>query len=216
MQFETILFDLDGTLTDPGLGITNSVLYALDRFGIHESDRRKLYPFIGPPLWDSFMRFYGMSREEAEQAVTVYREYYADRGLFENTVYPGIPQMLEALRAQGKTLAVATSKPEGFSVRILEHFGLAQYFDRIAGASMDQSRSRKADVIRYALSGLPQAHPQTTVMVGDREHDVLGAREAGLPCVGVLYGYGDRPELEAAGALSIAADVAALRNFLSR
>ena len=173
MQFETILFDLDGTLTDPGLGITNSVMFALERFGIHESDRQKLYPFIGPPLWDSFMRFYGMSREEADRAVTVYREYYADRGLFENTVYPGIPQMLEDLRVQGKTLAVATSKPEGFSVKILEHFGLAKFFDRIAGASMDQSRSRKADVIRYALSELPQADPRTTVMVGDREHDVL-------------------------------------------
>lgn len=216
MQFETILFDLDGTLTDPGLGITNSVMFALERFGIHESDRQKLYPFIGPPLWDSFMRFYGMSREEADRAVTVYREYYADRGLFENTVYPGIPQMLEELRAQGKTLAVATSKPEGFSVKILEHFGLAKFFDRIAGASMDQSRSRKADVIRYALSELPQADPRTTVMVGDREHDVLGAREVGLPCVGVLYGYGDRPELEAAGALSIAENVEALKNFLSR
>lgn len=216
MQFETILFDLDGTLTDPGLGITNSVMFALERFGIHESDRQKLYPFIGPPLWDSFMRFYGMSREEADRAVTVYREYYADRGLFENTVYPGIPQMLEELRAQGKTLAVATSKPEGFSVKILEHFGLAKFFDRIAGASMDQSRSRKADVIRYALSELPQADPRTAVMVGDREHDVLGAREVGLPCVGVLYGYGDRPELEAAGALSIAENVEALKNFLSR
>ncbi len=216
MQFETILFDLDGTLTDPGLGITNSVMFALERFGIHESDRQKLYPFIGPPLWDSFMRFYGMSREEADRAVTVYREYYADRGLFENTVYPGIPQMLEDLRVQGKTLAVATSKPEGFSVKILEHFGLAKFFDRIAGASMDQSRSRKADVIRYALSELPQADPRTTVMVGDREHDVLGAREVGLPCVGVLYGYGNRPELEAAGALSIAENVEALKNFLSR
>lgn len=216
MQFETILFDLDGTLTDPGLGITNSVMFALERFGIHESDRQKLYPFIGPPLWDSFMSFYGMSREEADRAVTVYREYYADRGLFENTVYPGIPQMLEDLRVQGKTLAVATSKPEGFSVKILEHFGLAKFFDRIAGASMDQSRSRKADVIRYALSELPQADPRTTVMVGDREHDVLGAREVGLPCVGVLYGYGNRPELEAAGALSIAENVEALKNFLSR
>lgn len=216
MQFETILFDLDGTLTDPGLGITNSVMFALERFGIHESDRQKLYPFIGPPLWDSFMRFYGMSREEADRAVTVYREYYADRGLFENTVYPGIPQMLEDLRVQGKTLAVATSKPEGFSVKILEHFGLAKFFDRIAGASMDQSRSRKADVIRYALSELPQADPRTTVMVGDREHDVLGAWEVGLPCVGVLYGYGNRPELEAAGALSIAENVEALKNFLSR
>lgn len=216
MQFETILFDLDGTLTDPGLGITNSVMFALERFGIHESDRQKLYPFIGPPLWDSFMRFYGMSREEADRAVTVYREYYADRGLFENTVYPGIPQMLEDLRVQGKTLAVATSKPEGFSVKILEHFGLAKFFDRIAGASMDQSRSRKADVIRYALSELPQADPRTTVMVGDREHDVLGAREVGLPCVGVLYGYGNCPELEAAGALSIAENVEALKNFLSR
>lgn len=215
MQFETVLFDLDGTLTDPGLGITNSVMYALDRFGIHESDRTKLYTFIGPPLWDSFMRYYGMSREEADRAVDFYREYYADRGLFENAVYPGIPQMLEALKAQGKTLAVATSKPEGFSRQILDHFGLSSYFDRIAGASMDRSRSRKADVIRYALEGLP-ADLGTTVMVGDREHDVLGARELGLPCVGVLYGYGDRQELETAGALAIAATVEELKLALSQ
>lgn len=216
MRFSTILFDLDGTLTDPGLGITNAVMYALDRFSIHESDRQKLYPFIGPPLWDSFMRFYGMSREEADRAVTVYREYYADRGLFENSVYPGIPRMLKDLKGQGKTLAVATSKPEGFSRQILDHFGLSRYFDRIAGASMDQSRSRKADVIRYALSELPQADPKTTVMVGDREHDVLGAREAGLPCVGVLYGYGDRPELEAAGAAVLVSNVEELNTVLSR
>lgn len=215
MEYRTILFDLDGTLTDPGLGITNSVMYALDRFGIHESDRTKLYPFIGPPLWDSFMRFYGMSRDQAEEAVRVYREYYGDRGLLENSVYPGIPQMLAALKAQGKTLAVATSKPEGFSRQILDHFELSQYFDRIAGASMDRSRSRKADVIRYALEGL-SADPATTVMVGDREHDVLGAKELGLPCVGVLYGYGDRPELEAAGAAAIAADPVELLALLSR
>ena len=216
MQYETVLFDLDGTLTDPGLGITNSVMYALERFGIHESHRQKLYPFIGPPLWDSFMRFYGMSRGDAQRAVTFYREYYADRGLFENTVYPGIPQMLEALKAQGKTLAVATSKPEGFSLKILDHFGLSRYFDRIAGASLDQSRSRKADVIRYALSELSGSDSGTTVMVGDREHDVLGAREVGLPCIGVLYGYGDRPELEAAGAASIVPDVKELQIALSR
>lgn len=215
MEYRTILFDLDGTLTDPGLGITNSVMYALDRFDIHESDRTKLYPFIGPPLWDSFMRFYGMSRDQAEEAVRVYREYYGDRGLLENSVYPGIPQMLAALKAQGKTLAVATSKPEGFSRQILDHFELSQYFDRIAGASMDRSRSRKADVIRYALEGL-SADPATTVMVGDREHDVLGAQELGLPCVGVLYGYGDRPELEAAGAAALAADPVELLALLSR
>ena len=216
MKFETVLFDLDGTLTDPGLGITNAVMYALEKFGIHESDREKLYAFIGPPLWDSFMRFYGMSREEADRAVATYREYYGGPGLFENTVYPGIPQMLESLKAQGKALAVATSKPQGYSEQILKHFGLAGYFDQIAGASMDQSRSRKADVIRYALSLLPSADPRTTIMVGDREHDVLGAREVGLPCVGVLYGYGNRSELEAAGAFQIAEDVAALKKILAQ
>ena len=216
MGYEYILFDLDGTLTDPGIGITNSAMYALEKFGIHESRREKLYPFIGPPLWDSFTRFYGMSREEADQAVTWYREYFSVKGLFENEVYSGIPEMLAELRAKGKHLVVATSKPEKFAVPIMEHFGLAPYFDLVAGSTMGQDRSKKGDVIRYAMAQLPGATPENTVMVGDREHDVFGAKENGLPCVGVLYGYGSREELLGAGAAEIAATVAELGEILGK
>lgn len=216
MRYEYVLFDLDGTLTDPGVGITNSVMHALEKFGIHESNREKLYPFIGPPLWDSFMKFYGMTWEEADRAVAGYREYFSVKGLFENEVYEGIPELLADLQAQGKHLAVATSKPEKFAVQIMEHYGLAQYCDLIAGSTMDQGRSKKGDVIRYALAQLSGATTENTIMVGDREHDVLGAKENNLPCVGVLFGYGSRAELEAAGAAEIAATVAELGEILGK
>ena len=200
-----IFFDLDGTLTDPGEGITNSVAYALARFGIRVTDRKSLYPFIGPPLAESFRRFYGFSEEQAGEAVAVYREYFQDRGIFENKVYPGIPALLERLKADGRVLVIATSKPEPFAVRIAEHYGLASYFTRVAGAAMDESRSRKAEVIRYAMGELGSPPPEEILMVGDREHDVLGAAECGLDTLGVLYGYGDRAELERAGARYFAA-----------
>lgn len=214
MQEQYILFDLDGTLTDPGLGLTNSVGYALEKFGIHEENREKLYPFIGPPLLDSFMKFYGMTRAQAEQGVLWFREYFAPKGIFENVPYEGIGQVLAGLKAKGLHLAVATSKPEEYAKQILAHFDLAQYFDRIAGSTMDETRTRKGEVIAYALDQLPGATPSNTVMVGDREYDVLGARENGLPCVGVLFGYGSRDELEAAGAAEIAETVEDLGKIL--
>ena len=195
-----ILFDLDGTLTDPGLGITNSVMYALERFGIRETDRSRLYPFIGPPLTESFQRFYGFSPEDARRAVDVYREYFRDRGIFENKVYPGIPGFLERLCRDGRRLAVATSKPEPFALRIVEHFGLSEFFVRVAGAAMDETRTRKEEVIRYALAELGSPAPEDTLMVGDREHDVIGAAACGIETLGVLYGYGSREELLRAGA----------------
>lgn len=215
MKYRYILFDLDGTLTDPGLGITNSVMYALNKFGIHAEDREALYPFIGPPLWESFTRFYGMSPEQADRAVASYREYFSQKGLFENEPYPGIEKTLEGLKARGKRLAVATSKPEVYARRILEHFDLAKYFDLIAGSTMDKSRSKKADVIAYALERLSGAGPENAVMVGDREHDVLGAKENGLGCLGVLFGYGSRLELETAGAIKIASNLSEVMDFLS-
>lgn len=202
-----VLFDLDGTLTDPGLGITNSVMYALDRFGIRVEDRSELYKFIGPPLLNSFMDFYGFDEEKAEKAVVYYREYYREKGIFENKVYDGIPELLEQMKKQEMILAVATSKPEPFAVQILEHFNLSQYFDVIAGSDFENVRNTKAKVITYAMDRLKDqlceelsALKQSAVMVGDRFHDIVGAKENDIQSVGVLFGYGNREELEDVGA----------------
>lgn len=203
-MYKYILFDLDGTLTDPGLGITNSVMYALKKFNIEVADRASLYKFIGPPLLDSFENYYGMSKEESQQALQYYREYFKPQGLYENEVYDGIEQVLMTLKEQGKTLIVATSKPEEFAIEILKHFHLDQYFDFIAGATMDEKRVRKADVIAYALESCGITESALAIMVGDREHDVLGAKQVGLDSIGVLYGYGDYKELKNAGATYIA------------
>ena len=213
-MYNTILFDLDGTLTDPGIGITNSVAYALKKHGIEVTDRTKLYPFIGPPLLDSFQRFYGFSEEQSEQAVADYREYFREKGLFENEVYSGVEELLQRLKESGKRLIIATSKPEEFAVKILKHFGLASYFDYIVGATMDSSRSKKGDVIAYALEVCGITDKADVVMVGDREHDVLGAKENGLDSVGVLYGYGSREELEKAGATCVAETVEDILRFV--
>ena len=207
-------FDLDGTLTDPGLGITNSVMYSLKTYGIEENDREKLYTFIGPPLVDSFMAHYGFTREEGYEATRRFQIYFSQKGLFENEVYPGIPQLLSALKKRGDRVILATSKPEEFSLRILEHFDLLQYFDQVCGATMDEkTRSRKEDVLAYALekSG---ADPKDSFMIGDRKFDVLAGGGFGLFTVGVLYGYGDRAELEEAGADRICGSVKELEEFL--
>ena len=203
-MFDTILFDLDGTLTDPGEGITNSVAYALKKYGIEVADRRELYKFIGPPLKDSFMKYYGFSETQAEQAIAYYREYFRDTGIFENKVYGGVEHMLRQLHADGKKIVLATSKPEEFAIRILEHFELKKYFSVVAGASMDSSRSKKGDVIAYAISLCDDFDKEKTVMIGDREHDIIGAKENNLKSIGVLYGYGDETEIKTAGADYIA------------
>ncbi len=212
-MYNTVLFDLDGTLTDPGQGITNSVAYALKKFGTDVEDKRELYKFIGPPLHDSFRKYYGFSDKEAETAIVYYREYFRDTGIFENEVYVGIENLLEKIKASGRKIILATSKPEEFAVRILVHFGLDKYFDCMAGATMDSSRSRKGDVIAYALkeSG---CNAENAVMVGDRLHDILGAKENGLDSIGVLFGYGDREELENAGADYIAETVEDILKFI--
>ncbi len=199
-MYETILFDLDGTLTDPGEGITNSVAYALRKYGIEVTERKELYKFIGPPLKDSFMKYYGFSEDEAIKAIEYYREYFRDTGIFENKVYEGVEDMLCTLKEADRKIVLATSKPEEFALRILEHFNLKKYFDVVAGASMDSSRSKKGDVIAYALSMCAIPDKKTAVMVGDREHDIIGARENGLDSIGVLYGYGSEEELKECGA----------------
>lgn len=220
-MYDIILFDLDGTLTDPGEGITNSVAYALAKWGITEADRSKLYRFIGPPLKDSFMEYYGFTPEDADAAIVAYRAYFRDRGIFENRVYDGIEELLKSLKAHSKTVVLATSKPEEFARRILVHFGLDGYFDLIAGATMDSSRSRKGDVIAYALESLETekgiaVSKTATVMVGDRHQDIRGAKENGLDSIGVLFGYGDRAELETAGATHIAPAVEDILSIIMR
>ena len=210
-----ILFDLDGTLTDPGMGITNSVMHALTHFGITVTNRSDLYRFIGPPLMDSFMEYYGLTEEQAVEAVRVYREYFADKGWAENTVYSGIEALLADLVAAGKMLLVATSKPQIFAERILVHFGLDKYFTHICGVALQAPRGySKADVIRDALDRAGVSDLTTAVMVGDRHHDIDGAKVVGISSVGVLYGYGDREEHEAAGADAIAESVAELKAML--
>lgn len=211
-----ILFDLDGTLTDPMIGITRSVQHALRAYGIEEPDLKALCPFIGPPLKDSFMKYYDFPEDQAQEAISRYREYFAVRGIFENKVYDGIPEMLGQLKEKGRVLLVATSKPEEFAVRILEHFGLARYFDYVCGASMDEKRVKKGEVIAYTLETAGIKDVSEAVMAGDREHDVLGARENGMDSVGVLFGYGSRQELEEAGATCIAETVDELRDILLR
>ena len=200
MSLEYILFDLDGTLTDPAIGITNAVMHALKKYGIAVSDRKELYKFIGPPLWDSFEKYCGFSKEEANAAVEYYREYYRDKGMFENQVYDGCEGLLKELKDNGKILIVATSKPEVFAEQILEHFGIAKYFTFIAGSTLDGSRVKKGDVIRYALESCNIIDGSQAIMIGDREHDIIGAKEMGLSSIGVLFGYGSRAELEEAGA----------------
>ena len=215
MAWNTILFDLDGTLTDPAEGITKAVEAALNHYGITVADRAALHKFIGPPLDESFPEFYGFDAAQTAEATEVFRAYFDRQGWAENVPYPGIDGLLAELKAAGKRLLVATSKPEVFALRIMEHFGLARYFDHICGAPMDnQEGAKKAAVIRDALRRAGVEDLSTAVMVGDRRHDIDGARQAGLEAVGVLWGYGDRQELEAAGAAYIVEDIPGLRQLL--
>jgi phosphoglycolate phosphatase len=197
---KTILFDLDGTLTDSGEGIINCALLALNHYGIEIADRNTLRVFVGPPLVDSFVKF-GVPAEEAEHAVEIYRSRYIPIGKYENTPYPGIEDLLARLKEEGHKLCVATSKPEGMSRDILAHFGLDKYFDIICGASMDTSRSSKDAVIAYLLE--QTGRDANTLMVGDTKFDVLGAKAHGIPTVGVSWGYGEVADMVQAGALCV-------------
>lgn len=216
MSYDVVLFDLDGTLTDSGLGVGNGVLHALRGLGYPEPDQDELRKYLGPPLWSSFRDFAGVeSEEEVAEAVRLYREYYNATGAFENVVFAGIRELLEELKSAGKRIAVATSKVDYAAVAILKHFEMDHYFDVIAGSDEPGLvRPTKATVIAHALAELNLDEGASVVMIGDREHDVHGALEHGLPVIGVLYGYGDRAELEAAGATVIVADVAELHSAL--
>ncbi|MBR6951840.1 MAG: HAD hydrolase-like protein [Oscillospiraceae bacterium] len=205
-MYENILFDLDGTVTESAPGIFQSIRYAMDRMNVPLPDSLDMSVFIGPPLTVSFRSILGLSESDADRAVSFYREYYGDRGLFECRVYPGVPELLTRLRAEGRTVALATAKPETFSRRILDHFGLTDRFTFIGGASLDASRRTKDAVIAHVLPQLPGAFAENTIMVGDRDQDVTGARNNGIGCIGVLYGYGSAEELAGAGALALAED----------
>lgn len=213
-KYDVILFDLDGTLTDPGIGITNSVMHALKKYGIEVEDRASLYKFIGPPLIDSFEKYFGFSHEEAVKSVDYYREYYKDKGIYENLVYDGIENLLVSLYEKGKKIILATSKPEPFAKEILRHFGLDKYFLFAAGSTMDETRTNKAEVIEYALAECGITDKTSVVMVGDREHDIIGANKNGIDSIGVLFGYGSREELETAGAAYIAETVEEILNYI--
>ena len=209
-----LLFDLDGTLTNPKEGITKCVQYALRHFQIDEPVLDKLIPFIGPPLRQSFMDVYGFDEAQATLAVAKYRERFSTVGLFENFPYPGIAAMLQQLQQQGKIMAVASSKPTIFVRQILEKFELAPYFQVIEGSNIDGSRVEKKEVIAEVLRQLGNPPAQQLLMVGDRKFDVIGAREMGLGCVGVRFGFAAPGELEDSGAVYIAETVADLQAYL--
>ena len=214
-MYKYLLFDLDGTLTDPKEGITRSVQHALRHFGIEVSDPDTLTPYIGPPLIPSFMEFHGLTREQAEEALRVYRERFSVVGLFENEVLHGVPEMLRALKEKGRYVAVASSKPEEYVRRILEHFDLLQYFDEVVGASMDEKRSAKKDIIEEALHRMGKSPGDREIlMIGDRKHDVEGAKQCGLDNLGVYTGFAPEGELEEAGATYVFHTIAEMTDFL--
>lgn len=208
---KTILFDLDGTLTDSGEGIINCAWLALKHFSLPLPDKETMRVFVGPPLRDSFMRF-GVPEEDVETAIEIYRSRYIPIGMFENTPYPGIKSLLGALKAQGHKLFVATSKPEGMATAILEKFQLAPYFDLICGASLDDTRDSKDKVIAYLLE--KTGGKDDYIMVGDTAFDVEGAAVNGIPTIGVSWGYGKVEDMEAAGAKAIAHSPAELLDLL--
>lgn len=214
MRFRHILFDLDGTLTDPAVGICSSIMFALKKGGYPVGKISDYYKFIGPPLLSSLQQYCGVSPEEANRLLGYYRERFSAVGMFENKVYPGIPLLLAELRAAGASLILATSKPEVFAERILEHFELAKYFDCIAGSDLEGARAQKSQVIDYALQKHGVAGRGNCVMVGDRLYDIEGARANGLHSIGVLYGYGGEEELRSAGADVIVWTVEELGRFL--
>lgn len=213
-KYDVILFDLDGTLTDSSPGIMNSIVYALKKYNISVENTDDLRKFLGPPLHESFRDFYGFDDEKSMEAVGFYREYFSTKGLLENEVYSGIREMLEDLKENGKRLILATSKPQPFTDRIMEHFDLAKYFEFIAGSNMDGTRSKKAEVIAYALESCGIMGKSNVVMVGDREHDIIGAKTVGIDSIGVEYGYGDYDELSDASATYIVKTVEELKELL--
>ena len=213
-RYQHILFDLDGTLTDPMIGITSSVKYALSYFNIEVEDLRSLCPFIGPPLKTSFKDFYQFTDEQADVAIAKYREYFSKQGIFENTLYQGTDELLRLLTENEMKIYLATSKPQPFAQQILEYFHLESYFTFVGGSTFDGSRSEKADVIQYVLDSTDIKTRSDVVMIGDRKYDIEGAKANNIDSIGVPYGYGDEEELANAGANKIVTDIKELSSFL--
>lgn len=212
-MYDTILLDLDGTLTNPYMGITNGVIYALENMGYDVPPRESLKSFIGPPLYDEFRRKFSMSDEEAKEAVRLYRVYYPEKGLYENELIDGVPELLKTLKAWGKRICLATSKPEPFARKILEYFGIDGYFDFVGAATLDGSIGTKTEVLRHVLESTG-ADTADCVLVGDRMHDIIGAHEVGMKCIAVLVGFGDRAEFEEYSADYIAETLSDVLNFV--
>ena len=212
-MFKYIFFDLDGTLTDPAQGITNSFIHALKYFGVEIPSYETLCTFIGPPLVDTFKTQFGFDEEKAQLGVKKYREYFADKGLFENSVYPGIENLLKELISNGKHLIVATSKPEEYSIRILEKFGLSKYFQHICGSNMDETRSKKDEVIKYALDKAGISDNSSVLMIGDRMHDIIGAHAHNIKVCAVMFGYGNLEEFKLNHADYIANNIEELKQI---
>lgn len=198
MKYKNVLFDLDGTLTDPAEGITNSVAHALRRMGIDVPPREKLLCYIGPPLSYGFTEYAGVAEERVSDAIAYYREHFADRGLFENELYSGVPEMLSKIKSAGIGVYLATSKPTVFACRILKHFDIEKYFNGVVGSELDGRRADKREVIRFVLENYGISK-ESAVMVGDRKFDITGAADEGISAIGVSYGYGSREELILAG-----------------
>jgi len=201
MKYTTVLFDLDGTLVDSGIGVTNSVAYAMKKFGMTPPPRHELFKFIGPPLVQSFKEFCGFDDEKTTLAIKYYREYYSEKGILECTMYDGVLELLESLKQKGYKIALATSKPEIYATRVVENKGIMPYLDYLGAATTDEkTRATKEAVIEYTLSMCDEKDRQKILMVGDRHFDINGAKAYGLDSVGVTFGYGDRQELLEAGA----------------
>lgn len=218
-NYKAIFFDLDGTLTDSCTGILNSVAYALKKLGEDVPPRNELLSFVGPPLIDEFKNKFNFSQEKAEKAVGLFREYFRDTGIFENAPYNGIKEVLSELKNSGYTLVIATSKPEEFALRIAERFEFKEYFEFICGSTFDESRNKKHQVLEYAINEVTKIYnfsKSEMIMIGDRHHDIDGAKINGLDSMGVLYGYGSEEELRLAGAEYIATDVSDITEILCR
>lgn len=212
-MYTTFLFDLDGTVTDPKKGIVNSVLYALEKVGIEELHVSELDSFIGPPIQQSFVERYNMNEGEVERAVFYFREYLKQRGLLENSVYEGIPNLLKQLKDTGNRLFIATSKPTIFARQVIEHFQLTNYFEDIIGSNLNGTRIKKEEIIAHILQQNEGLNKEEVVMIGDRKHDIIDANHNGIASIGVLYGYGSENELIEVSATHIAKDIEELHHF---
>ena len=215
-NYKYILFDLDGTVANSLVGVTNSFIYALKKFGIIVKDRTELHRALGPPLMDTFAGYYGLLYEQAKQAIRFYGEYYEEKGFAEKEIYDGIIPLFEKLKLAGKVLIIATAKQQEFAERDLEYFDIAKYFDCISGVTLDGRRINKNDVIAHAIEQCGISDTSNAVMIGDRKHDIFGAKKYGLDSIGVLYGYGSCKELEIAGADFIVETVEAIEKLLLR